>query len=97
MSFRQGFNEFRVSEFPRLSSDAVPIIAPLWADYNFRMHGNVYYRATTDPPTLARAKKLIAESNPLNFNDFSPTLGFVVTWASAVLLTRALDNTAVRI
>ena len=86
-----------MSGFPRLSSDAVPIIAPLWADYNFRKRGHVYYRVTADPATLARANELIYESNKISFNDFSPTLGIIVTWADAVLLTRALDDIEVDI
>ena len=74
-----------------MSSDAVPIIAPLWADYNFRIYGSIYYRVTTDPHTLARAKELIAGSNPVSFSEFWPTRGIVVTWSDAILLSRTLD------
>ena len=89
ISFREGFNEFRVSRFPRISSCAVPLIAPLWADYNFRQGGKIYYRVTEDPATLAKAKEVITENN---FSEFSPTLCVIVTWAEATLFTRTLDG-----
>ncbi len=94
ISFQEGFDEFRVTGFPRTSSDALPIIAPLWADYNFRRRGTVYYRVTDDVSTLARAKELITENNP-SLSGYSPLLCVVVTWSDAVLLTRILDDTEV--
>ena len=92
LSFRESFNEFRVSQFPRVSSDAVPIIAPLWADYNFRQRGNLYYRITENDATLARARQLIAKGNKAGFNEFLPSRCVVVTWVNAVLFARMLDD-----
>ncbi len=94
ISFQEGFGEFRVSQLPRLSISAVPIIAPLWGDYNFRQGGSVVYRLTDDNATLERARELIVENNP-SFNDFSTSLCVIVTWVDAVLLTRAFDETKV--
>ena len=86
-----------MSEFPRLCSDAVPIIAPLWANYNLRKQGRVYYRVATDPATLAKAKALIDERNQLSFDDFSPTRSIVVTWDNVVLLRSAFNDKEVNI
>ena len=83
-----------MSPFPRISSDALPLIAPLWADYNFRKAGNVYYRITRDNATLERARELITEISSLH-SKFSPSECVIVTWVNAELLTRILDNTRV--
>ena len=91
ISFREGFSEFRVAPFPRLSVSAVPIVAPLWGDYNFRRGGSVVYRLASDNATLERARDLIVERNP-RFSDFSPGLCVIVTWVDAVLLTRAFEG-----
>ena len=95
LSFREAFNEFRVTAFPRISSDTVPIIAPLWADYNFRERGNVYYRVTEDTTTLIRAKELITEYQN-GFDEFSPSLCVIVSWVDAALLTRSSNENVVR-
>lgn len=65
----------------------VPIIAPLWADYDFREAGNVNYRVTEDETTLARVRGLIVKINP-NFSEFSPLLSVIVTWSEATLFSR---------
>ena len=88
LSFREAFSQFHVTAFPRISNDNVPIIAPLWADYNFREIGSVYYRVTEDVATLARAKELITKHQN-GSDEFSPSLCVVVSWVDAVLLTRS--------
>ncbi len=90
ISFRDGFSDFHVSGFPRNSNDDVLLIAPLWADFDLRQGGNVYYRVTTDPDTLDLAKQMIAENN--SFSEFSPSCCLIVTWEDAVLLSRSLDE-----
>ncbi len=91
ISFRDGFTDFRVSEFPRESSDDLLLIAPLWADFDLRQGGSISYRVTRDGATLAKAKELIAERNLLSFSGFSPSFCTIVTWEDAVLL-RSLEE-----
>ena len=81
-----GFNDFRISGF---SKDNIPLIAPLWADYNLRQGGNVYYRVRRDAPTLAKARELIAENTPISYSEFLPSFCTIVTWLNVVLLSRS--------
>lgn len=66
---------------------SVPLIAPLWADYDFREAGNVYYRVTDDETILVRVKEIIVEINP-GFGDFDPVSCIIVTWSEASLFSR---------
>ena len=84
-----------MTQFPRLSRDTVPIISPLWGDYNFRRGGSLVYRVVTDDDaTMVKARELIAKTDP-SFSDFSPSLCAIVTWVDAVLLTRVPNENKV--
>ena len=74
LSFRDEFTEFRVSAFP---IDSVPLIAPLWGDYDFRQRGSISFRVASDEATLSRVTRIV------NFSDFSPTLCVIITWNDA--------------
>lgn len=87
ISFQSPFNSFRVSSLPTSSA---PMIAPLWADYDFREAGNVYYRVSQDTVTLGRVQEMITEANP-DFKGFSPSLCVIVTWSEATLFSRRSD------
>lgn len=91
VSFQAPFSSFHTSSFPTTS---VPVIAPLWADFDFRETGNVFYRVTTDEATLDRVRTMIANSNP-NLGGFSPTLCAIVTWSEATLFSRRLSRISV--
>ncbi len=78
-----------MERFPRQLAPLLPLIAPLWADFNFREAGSLYYRVTNDSTTLRRATQEISRENQ-DFSNYSPTLAIVVTWFEAVLLQ---DNT----
>ena len=50
ISFQSEFTDFTVSSFP---TSSIPLIAPLWADFDFRdREGNVFYRIAEDEATL---------------------------------------------
>ena len=83
VSFQSEFTEFLISAFPTAT---VPVIAPLWADFDFRSAGSVYYRVTRDSATTARARDLVIEANP-EFSGFSPSFCVVVTWSQANLFS----------
>lgn len=85
MSFEAGFSSYQVEAFPRQNLPLLPLIAPLWADFNFRDSGNVFYRIDTNMDTLDRVAEIIANSNPI-YGDFRPTMAVVVTWFQGRLL-----------
>ena len=82
VSFQSPFSSFNPSSFP---TTPVPVIAPLWANFDF-VTGTVYYRVSTDEATLARVSRMINDSNP-DFHEFIPSLCAVVTWSEATLFT----------
>ena len=75
VSFENEFTSHLVTAFPRTVSPFVPIVAPFWADFNFRKAGSIYYRATSDNFTLNLLSDII-----LYFKGYSPTLSVIVTW-----------------
>ncbi len=88
ISFDRNFSQFRsytVSPFPRTSSPYLPLIAPLWADFNFRDSGIIYYRLATDENTLEAVADVIASLNS-DYSQFTPTLAVVVTWFQSKFL-----------
>ena len=88
VSFQSPFSSFNPSSFP---ITPVPVIAPLWADFDFRETGTVYYRVSTDEATLARVSRMINDSNP-DFHEFIPSLCAVVTWSEATLFANTLSK-----
>lgn len=78
ISFQQDYNNYDPSPFP-LSDEFVPIIAPLWADFNFTDSGAVYSRVTSDSDTLDQVVEMITNLNP-SLSDYQPSLAVVVTW-----------------
>lgn len=57
------------------------MIAPLWADFNFREKGTVYYRVANDSNTLdAIADRIARESISADYTTFKPTEAVIVTW-----------------
>ena len=91
LSFQSSFTSFRVIEFP---STLVPVIAPLWADFNFRDSGDIYYRVTQDEKTLRKFTDLISDENPI-FRDYHPKECVIVTWSFANLSSQELGETIV--
>ena len=68
-----------------MSRPFLPLIAPLWADFNFRDSGTILYRLATDNKTLATVTEIIRNSNT-NYSEFRPTLAVIVTWLQSKLL-----------
>ena len=91
LSFQSSFTSFRAIEFP---STLVPVIAPLWADFNFRDSGAIYYRVTQDEKTLRKFTDLISDENPI-FRDYHPKECVIVTWSFANLSSQELGETIV--
>lgn len=61
---------------------STPLIAPLWADYDFRVVGRVNYRETNNAATLTRSREMILKVNP-SFSGFYPLSCVIVTWSEA--------------
>ena len=87
------FQSYAISVLPRRIRPYLPIIAPLWADFNFRDSGNVFYRLTTDSETLERVSSILKSIGP-RYSDFSPTLALVVTWFQSKLLRSEAEVSA---
>ena len=88
ISFRSEFKSFDPVSFP---SSSVPLIAPLWTDFDFREVGSIYYRVTQDQKTLAKFSNIVSEKNP-NFS-YHPTLCVIMTWHSATLYSKSYTIT----
>lgn len=76
LSFEKGFDSYIISQFPRTASPSIPLIAPLWADFNFRDAGTLYYRVTTDASIL---DAVVEDRNEI-YGEYRPTMAVVVTW-----------------
>ena len=93
ISFQSKFTDFRISPFP---TSTVPIIAPLWADFDFRSRGTVFYRIAEDKTSLAIARETIVGANA-NFTEYYPSFCVIVTWSEATLFSDdEIDSTPVR-
>ena len=57
----------------------VPMIAPLWVDFQFVTSGATYYRVTYEPDTLNKVVEVITDLNPA-LSDYQPALAVIVTW-----------------
>lgn len=93
ISFDRNISQFRsytVASFPRRSPPYLPLIAPLWADFNFRDSGIIYYRLATDRNTLEAVADVITSLNP-NYSEFRPTLAVVVTWFQSKFLRSEVE------
>ena len=84
------FESHTISSFPRRSRPLLPLVAPLWADFNFRDSGSILYRLATDNRTLTVVADIIGDLNG-NYLDFTPTWAVVVTWLQSRLLRRDAD------
>ena len=86
--FGESFTRKRLNALPDFD---VPVIAPLWADFDFRDSGNVYHRASQDQTLLDAVASRIHETNP-SYSDFRPTLCIVVTWFRARLFSGGFSS-----
>ena len=94
ISFQSEFTNFIISSFP---SSTVPLIAPLWADFDFRSRGTVFYRIAKDEESTAKAKEIIIGANA-NFTEYYPSFCVIVTWSEATLFSdNEIDSTSVSI
>ena len=88
ISFRAKFTDFLLSSFP---FSTVPLIAPLWADFDFRSNGNVFYRIAEEETCLVRAREIIVGANP-NFMEYYPSFCVIVTWSKATMFNMFSSN-----
>lgn len=63
--------DLNFDNFPRITSPFGPLIAPFWADFNFR---DIFYRVSQDAVLLHSVEERISVPG------FKPTLVIVVTW-----------------
>ena len=68
------------------NSILIPLIAPFWSDFDFRISGTVYYRTSQDSMLLSEIAEAVVSSNP-EFDGFQPTSCVVVTWSQASLFS----------
>ena len=81
-------DSFEVMNFPRRDANSIfPMIAPLWADFNFREEGRIFYRVVNDNSTLTAIAERIASHNH-NYTDYAPTEAVIVTWFQSRLFER---------
>ena len=88
ISFSRGIATSTPASFPipAGSEGSLELIAPYWADVDIRPSraGNVFYRETSDPQLLSRARSDIMRDPRLfpevDFSTFLPTSIFVATW-----------------
>jgi hypothetical protein len=83
LSFGETFIDFTSTALPQVTA-AVPLVAPLWRDFDFSASGSIYYRQANDSETLNRVRRMITDVNP-GLNAYQPTLAVVVTWFEARL------------
>ena len=74
------FQSYVVSDIPRRTRPFFPMIAPLWADFNFRDFGSLFYRLATDNSTLEYVRGIVVNITNGNYFEFRPTLAVVATW-----------------
>ena len=92
--YDEEFDSHAISCLPRVSRPYLPLVAPLWADFNFRDSGTIFYRVTTDNSTLEAVIGVIRSLNS-NYSNFKPTMAVVVTWLQSELL-RSTDEVSIR-
>ncbi len=79
ISFTAGVTQHTPDPFPLNGALSLELIAPFWADVDTRRTGTVWYRETTEPQLLARARNEI-QTAFLNQGSFLPTIIFIATW-----------------
>ena len=74
-----------------LSSNTIPypMIAPLWADFDFREEGNIFYRATSDTEILRDIADRISFYNS-KYTDYVPKEAIIITWFQSRLFNGKL-------
>lgn len=78
------FNSYNPSSFPRTSPPILPLVAPIWADFNFKSSGTIYYGVHENDDISDHITSMIARSNS-DFLDYTPTLAIIVTWFQSSL------------
>lgn len=72
-------DSFFVERLPRTHTELFSLIAPLWADLNFRQGGSLYYRVTEDKDFLGTLVERIRAKN-VAYEEYEPALALVATW-----------------
>lgn len=73
------------------NSILIPLIAPFWSDFDFRISGTVYYRTSQDRVLLSEVIEAVVSSNP-DFDGFQPTSCAVVTWSQGSLFSEVSNQ-----
>ena len=76
LTFRSEFLEWIPRPFPIVG---LPLIAPYWEDVDIRRFGTIFYRQTSSPILLQRARNELQELFPSSGN-FNPTRLVIATW-----------------
>ena len=101
ISFTTPVSTFTPLPFPLEGS--LQLIAPYWADVDIRPSGsgNVWYRETSDPELIARARSDIMRDPLLfpevDFSTFLPTSIFIATWDHVGYFNQNFDKVSIRV
>ena len=91
ISARERYTQFVPSPFTReFSAFPHAIIAPLWADFDSRDQGSIYYRVTNDSEVLDQIVDTISNLNP-DLNSYTPKQALIATWEDIIPYS-ALDD-----
>ena len=77
-------------EFPRNVPPYLPLIAPLWADFNFRHSGTIFYRVEDKNVMILEELSLRIATENSNFAEYAPTSALIATWYRSELFRRDL-------
>ena len=55
------------------------VIAPFWADVEYKLRDNIFYRQTSEPSLLARATREVRSAFPTSSNATIKNL-LIITW-----------------
>ena len=99
ISFTTPVCKFIPQAFPLEGS--LQLIAPYWADVDIRSSrsGNVWYRETSDPELIARARSDIMRDpllfREVDFSTFLPTSIFIATWDRVGYYNQSSDKVSI--
>ena len=85
VSFEEELVNSHIIPSRRALATIVPVVAPLWADFNFRDAGIIYYKVSYDETTLRQVAERLRRLSDA-YRDFTPRVAVVVTWFRAHLL-----------
>lgn len=88
VSFGKNVSQYTPDPFPL--DDAVPFVAPYWADVDNDIAGDIFWRQTQDPGLLSQFTADISRYFPVI--SFTPIWMFIATWEQVAYFGSASDK-----